>query len=110
MANMLSFCSQDTLCLHWLQQPEKPSWMLVLCSSRDHLLQDCFEGVFGADFMGPDAKPDAEAFKKARTSGNVASKFLPLHAGNSTKHLSACIPLYVAHHARLTRFLLCWEV
>ncbi len=30
-----------------------------LCS-----LQDCFEGVLGADFMGENAKPDAAAFHK----------------------------------------------
>lgn len=35
------------------------------------VVQDCFEGVFGADFMGPYAKPDAEAFQKASMSGSV---------------------------------------
>ena len=35
------------------------------------MMQDCFEGVFGADFMGPHAKPDAEAFQKASMSGSV---------------------------------------
>lgn len=33
----------------------------------DHVpavIQDLFEGVLGADFMGEFAKPDAEAFQK----------------------------------------------
>ena len=34
-------------------------------------MQDCFEGVFGADFMGPHAKPDAEAFQKASMPGSL---------------------------------------
>ena len=34
-------------------------------------MQDCFEGVFGADFMGPHAKPDAEAFQKASMPGSM---------------------------------------
>lgn len=29
-----------------------------------HGMQDCFEGVLGADFMGENAKPDAQAFNK----------------------------------------------
>lgn len=29
-----------------------------------HVVQDLFEGVLGADFMGEFAKPDAEAFDK----------------------------------------------
>lgn len=54
-------------------------------------MQDCFEGVFGADFMGSHAKPDAEAFQKASMPWNyndcngiagsgVAEGLLRLHA------------------------------
>lgn len=31
-----------------------------------HGMQDCFEGVLGADFMGENAKPDAQAFTKVK--------------------------------------------
>ena len=39
-------------------------------------MQDCFEGVFGADFMGAHAKPDAEAFQKASTLSSVALRLV----------------------------------
>ncbi|KAL3151349.1 hypothetical protein ABBQ38_013182 [Trebouxia sp. C0009 RCD-2024] len=53
-----------------LALPQK-KWVFTNCNEKHAKLaletlqlQDCFEGVFGADFMGPHAKPDAEAFQK----------------------------------------------
>ena len=43
---------------------------VVYCLPVSAILQDCFEGIFGADFMGEHAKPDAEAFQKASLPGH----------------------------------------
>ena len=56
-------------------------------------MQDLFEGVLGADFMGEFAKPDAEAFQKVCCTNHLPHSG---HQHTNCKHAQTCL-LSVLH-------------